>query len=165
MKKIKVGVQVPAGGRPMRPGFLFSSGITTPYLKAWLIPPAKILNYRGGDYQDYRMCLGKFVPSVSLLISIWKTAHRGHSTENCHHYLETKVAVRYILSFSPRQGKKWILKGIIFLILCSHASPRNNPTLSALVAPEPTSPSVRTCSPLEWEVALSGFTHFSWPSK
>lgn len=34
MKKIKVGVQVPAGGRPTKPGFLFSSGITTPYLKA-----------------------------------------------------------------------------------------------------------------------------------
>lgn len=70
MKKIKVGVQVPAGGRSMKPGFLFSLGITTPYLKAGLIPQVKILNYRGGDYQDYRMCLGKFVSSVSLLISI-----------------------------------------------------------------------------------------------
>lgn len=71
------------------------------------------------------MCLGKFVSSVSWLISIRKAAHRGHSTENYHHYLETKVAIWYIVSLSPRQRKKWTEKGIILLILCSHASLRN----------------------------------------
>lgn len=66
----KVEAQVPDRGKTMKPSFHFTTRITTPYLKTWFTPKAKILNYRDENYQDHRIYLGKSVFYMLSLLDV-----------------------------------------------------------------------------------------------